>query len=439
MVDNIFIHFRLFKNFFQINFTSLNNLVVIYMSLRLFTDGLEELLILPTAWYYMEYLRKSYVFLGLTVASYSIGTLIFAQFIGFLDVRLQSSSKMMLIFGGLVKLLGNLLYSIPANGYFPLFGRFISGVGESTLVVLYGAIAKGSIYENRAKAFLFFEGIYFIGQMFGPAIGGLLTFNVNIFGWQINAGNSPAVLLVIIWCFLLALTMFLPNDLIGIDKDMCSEDETGSSKPVADDNIIGCPKRIVFSLYYYVFLLVFVYFTVAFYVPLLAVHQLGLKLAHVKLFFMDSSMFGFLAYITTYLLLQRISQKNILGFGIVSLVVPIITLSYFALNWNKDIPVHAAYLLLVSLAFSTANAVNFSLIGSLITRLTPVNSASFYQSITFTIMHVGMIISRVTAGVTFSKTLLLCNCFSLTIAWVIAVIWFCVEYKNFARTAQNEE
>ena len=135
--DKVFISFsRPFKNMIQINFTSLNSLVVIYISLRFFTDGLEELLILPTAWYYMEYLYKSYTFLGLTVASYLIGTLIFAQFVGFLDVRLQSSSKGILIVGVLVKLLGNVLYSIPVNGYFPLFGRFITGLGESTIAIL---------------------------------------------------------------------------------------------------------------------------------------------------------------------------------------------------------------------------------------------------------------------------------------------------------------
>ena len=436
---HIFFICRSLKNIVQMKFTSLNSIVVVFISLRFFFVGAEELLIVPTVWYYMEYLDESYVFLGLTVASYSTGTIVFAQFIGFLDVKLQSSSKKIIIFGSLLMLLGDLLYSIPVNGYFPLFGRFISGLGASTAPVLYGAIAKCSTNENRAKTFLFFEGIYFIGQMFGPAIGSLLTFNVNIFGWQINAGNSPAVVLAIIWCFLLALTMFLPNDLIGVsesDKDMCSEDETGQSKTVAD-NIIACPKPIVFSLYYSIFVFVFLYYTLTFNVPLLAVHQLGLNLADVKLVFMDASIFGCLAFLATYLLVQWISQHNILGFGIVSLVVPLTTLFYFALNWNKNIPVYAAYLLLVSLAVSTGNAVNFSLIGSLITKLTPVNSASFYQSIMFTVLHVAMILSRVTAGVTFSKTLMLYNCCGLTIAWLIAVVWFCIEYKDLSSAAEN--
>ena len=102
----------------------------------------------------MKYLHKSYIFLGLTLASYSVGTLFFAPFVGALDVKLQSS---IIIFGGFVKLFGNLLYSIPVNGYFPLFGRFVSCLGESSLAVFNGAIAKGSTDENRAKSISIFR------------------------------------------------------------------------------------------------------------------------------------------------------------------------------------------------------------------------------------------------------------------------------------------
>ena len=168
---HFFYLYRSLKNIVQMKFTSLNSIVVVFISLRFFFVGAEELLIVPTVWYYMEYLDESYVFLGLTVASYSTGTVIFAQFIGVLDVKLQRSSKKIIIFGSLLKLLGNLLYSIPVNGYFPLFGRFISGLGESTAPVLYGAIAKCSTNENRAKVFLFFEAIYFIGHVWASNWG----------------------------------------------------------------------------------------------------------------------------------------------------------------------------------------------------------------------------------------------------------------------------
>ena len=172
---------RSFTNRFPINFTSLNKLVFAYFSIRSFTDGLEEFIIQPTAWYYMKYLGETNAFLGLTVAAYSIGTLVFAPFIGFLEAKC-ASSKAILLMCGLVKLSGNVLYAIPINGYFPLFGRFISGIGEGTLGVLYGAVTKCTTHENRAKAFLYFEGLYSIGSICGPTIGSVLTFNLDILG-----------------------------------------------------------------------------------------------------------------------------------------------------------------------------------------------------------------------------------------------------------------
>ena len=142
---------------------------------------MEEFIIQPTAWYYMKYLGETNAFLGLTVAAYSIATLIFAPFIGFLELKCQSS-KAILVMCGLVKLSGNLVYAIPINGYFPLFGRFLSGIGEGTVGVLYGAVTKCTTHENRAKAFLYFEGLYCIGTICGPTIGSALTFNLDILG-----------------------------------------------------------------------------------------------------------------------------------------------------------------------------------------------------------------------------------------------------------------
>ncbi len=184
---------RPLANGFQVNFTSLNKLVFLYLSLRLFTDGVEEFIIQPTAWYYMKYLGETNAFLGLTVAAYSIGTLVFAPFIGFLEVKCQSS-KAIVVMCGLVKLSGNLLYAIPINGYFPLFGRFLSGIGGGTIGVLYGAVTKCTAHENRAKTFLYFEGLYSIGSIFGPTIGSVLIFNLDILGESLIHSKFLSVL-----------------------------------------------------------------------------------------------------------------------------------------------------------------------------------------------------------------------------------------------------
>ena len=161
--------------------TSLSKLVFIYLTFRNIVDGMEEYLIQPTAWYYMRYLGESNLFLGLTVAAYSTGTLVFAPLIGFLEAKCQAS-KVIVLISGLIKLFGNILYSIPVNGYFPLFGRFLSGMGESTVAVLYGVVAKCTTNNNRAKAFLYFEGLFNVGAICGPIIGSVLTFSLDIFG-----------------------------------------------------------------------------------------------------------------------------------------------------------------------------------------------------------------------------------------------------------------
>ncbi len=163
---------------------------------RLFTDGVEEFIIQPTAWYYMKFLEETNVFLGLTLAAYSIGTLVFAPFIGFLEVKCQSS-KAILVMCGLVKLSGNLVYAIPINGYFPLFGRFLSGIGEGTVGVLYGAVTKCTTHENRAKAFLYFEGLYSIGAICGPTIGSALTFKLDILGESLLRSKFLSVVITI--------------------------------------------------------------------------------------------------------------------------------------------------------------------------------------------------------------------------------------------------
>ena len=176
-----FSFYRSVMDGFQINFTSLKKIVFIYLSFRLLMDGIEEYLIQPTAWYYVRSLGGTNLFLGLTVGAYSAGTLVFAPYIGFLEEKFNAA-KAIVVISTFVKFLGNLLYSIPVNEYFPLFGRLISGMGEGAVGVLYGAVAKCTTNENRAKAFIYFEGLFSIGTVCGPAIGSILIFNLNILG-----------------------------------------------------------------------------------------------------------------------------------------------------------------------------------------------------------------------------------------------------------------
>ena len=433
MANNL-LFFRHFKRI-QLNFTSLNNLVFVCLSIRLLVDGVEEYLIQLTAWYYMEYLGESHVFLGITLAAFEIGSFLFSLCVGILTMRFHVS-KTIVVMCGLTKFLGNLLYSIPVNGYFPLFGRFISGTGKAAVGVLYGAVAECTTKKNRMNAFLYFEGLYLLGAIFAPTIGSLLIFNVNILGWEINPGNSPGVVLAIVWFFIFILTMFLPSNLgenskrKQIDSDTDSDQSNGDETSETEDNTNYILSSVC-CIYYLVLLHMIVFNVVSFYTPLLAVHHLGLQLTHVKLIYLNSSLVVLILYIALYLFLGNIAEKKCLFVAIVSVIVPISITFYFAIMWNNAITVNGAYLLLISMVVVSIQFMNFTLACSLLSKITPTKSAAFYQSLGFATINLAIIIARPLAGATFDKIPMMYNCLGLAIAWAFGVIWIAVEYKNF--------
>ena len=303
--------YRSFKNI-QLNFTSMNKWVFLYLSIRVFVDGSEEYIIQSTAWYYMEYLGKPKVFLGLTLAAFAAATCILAPLVAMIEVKFDAATVIVFV-SGPVKLIGNILYAIPVNGYFPLFGRLISGMGESTLGVLYGAVTKCTDKTNRAEAFLYFEGLYSVGAIFGPAIGSVLVFNINILGWKINPGNSPGVLLASAWVFLITLSIFLPSDLAEnsvaeeIEQDTDSDESSGNENTKTETIIDS--SSIVCCLYLIIFLSTLFYDMISFFTPLIAVYHLGLTLVHVKLIYVNSSLAVFVLYVATYCFLHKTTEK----------------------------------------------------------------------------------------------------------------------------------
>ncbi|CAB4007135.1 Hypothetical predicted protein, partial [Paramuricea clavata] len=91
-------------------------------------------------------------------------------------------------------------------------GRTVSGIGESSYGILMGQVALHTSEENRAGMFVFLEATYCLGTAFGPALGSFITFNANILGWEIDAGNSPGIVLMCVWLVSLVGALFLPGD-----------------------------------------------------------------------------------------------------------------------------------------------------------------------------------------------------------------------------------
>ena len=424
--------YRLF-NGSAVNFTSMKNVVFWYISFRIIVDGTEEYIIQPTAWYYLKNLGESKLFLASTLAAFPVATFIFAPLIGMFSQKFQVA-RSIIVLAGPVKFIGNILYSIPINGYFPLFGRFISGIGEATIGVIYGVVTKGTTNENRARAFLYFEGLYSLGAIFGPSIGSILVFNVNIFGWPIDEGNSPAFLLATMWFLLIILSMFLPSDLtensaeeVKLNSEEDSEDEIGKE---ISQNQNGSTLSKMCCLCYLVFLNMIFYNVVSFYTPLLAVYKIGLGLSHVKLIYISSSLTAAVLFITTYLLVDKSSEKLLLLVSVSLAIIPISSIFYFALMWNSRMSVTAVYLLLISMMIVSSQFVNFALASSLLSKITPTKSATLYQSIVFAVDNVGVITARLMSGATFDQIPIMYICFGLAIAWAVGVIWLGIEYEG---------
>ena len=246
--------------------------------------------------------------------------------------------------------------------------------------------------------------------------------------------------MAIIWLLLLILTMFLPSDLAE-NYEAENQPSIGNidsdreiNKPKSGGTITGCPHSVVFCLYFLIFILVILFNVPSTYIPLLAKYHLGLELSHVKLLYLNSSLFAFVAFLATYLLVERISEKNFIVFGVVSLIFEILPIFYFALFWDNDmLSVNAAYLLLVSMLFMGAQFVNFALVCSLLSKLTPAEDASFYQSLAYIILHASIILSRILAGATFYRMPMMYTCLCITICWLFGLIWLSIEYKNLEK------
>ena len=112
-----------------------------------------------------------------------------------------------------LKVLAYVIYSINVSAFFPLIGRFLSGLSAGAVAILLGQIAIQTEVEERATTYIFLEGIYCFGATFGPGVGSLVTFDITVFGWHIDQGNSPGIVLTLIWILFLVVTIVLPKDI----------------------------------------------------------------------------------------------------------------------------------------------------------------------------------------------------------------------------------
>ena len=143
----------------------------------------------------------------------SVGSVLAGPLFGRLVDRF-GHQRHIFLFTCCIKVMSYIVYSINISAFFPLFGRLFSGLSSGGMVaIIFGQIALQSEAAERSAIYVLAEGVYCLGATIGPAIGGFITFDITIWGGHIDQGNSPGVLLIIIWTFFLIVTILLPSDM----------------------------------------------------------------------------------------------------------------------------------------------------------------------------------------------------------------------------------
>ena len=432
----------------QFQFTSMRPWIFCAIAVRFFVDGSEEFFIAPSAWYYIESFGQTMVFLGIVLSAFPIGAVLTGSVVGKFADKF-GHIKFILLASFTMKALGNLIYSIPLSAYFPLAGRFLSGLAEGSAGVYYGQIILYTPEEHRARIFIFLDSMYTLGSLFGPAVSVFLSFNVNILGWKIDAGNSPGIVLALIWLVLLVNAMWFPSE-FGTKKTIIDDDPDHDENNDNDDdddvyynddiisteNLTDPPsyasRSTVLLIFYQVFLSLFYSTTVTFYVPLLAQELLHLQLVEVRLLFLVGSVFSMVFFLLLYLGASYFHETQLLACSMLMQVVAIFIFTYFGFSWDNVRGVYDSYILLAYICLGV-QFFAFSLGCSLLSKVTDPNDAAFYQGSSFAALHSGFVVSRIVSSFIFTKTSILWFCLALILMWTLGAVWLIVEYRNLTK------
>ena len=404
------------------------------VGLRFFLAGFEAYCIVPTVWVYLKSLGQTKFFLSLVISAYDIGAIISGPLFGFIT-DLTGNPRCIFISCCAFKTLGYVLYSINLSGYFPLFGRLLTGLGSGGQAILLGQIALQTDEESRGKYFVFFEGVYCIGSTFGPAIGGFIIFHGNILGWEINDGNSPGIVLTIIWLIFLFVSLLIPSS-VWIQTGASNVELTSNSITSENEKGKASQKKLVTALWdSRVLCLLFILLcnkaflsSSTFYVPILASDHFHLKLIHTKLLFLNCTLFTLMIFLALYLVSKYVEERKLFVFALFLQIIATSFLTILALSWDQ---VHdfQYYILLLYICFGMPYfAYPFG--NSILSKITDPENATFIQGLSYANIRLAVILSRVVVSFVFSKMSLLLYCFGMTVLWLAGIVWYAVLYKK---------
>ena len=406
--------------------TNLKPSILIFFCAYFFISGMDVYIILPTAWYYIRSLGLSKTFYGAVIAAQALGFILFTPIVGKLSDRTRAV-KLVLLACIAVKVTSNLVYAIPVSGYCPLIGCFFSGAANGAYSAMYGELVRYTINENRSKIFVVIESVFTIGASCGPLIGGMVTFNANILGLNINAGNSPAVVLVIFWSVLLCVLICLPSD-VGTQEitDEASDESEGDNT----DSLMKSFNSTVWCLFCVFFISALVTVTSFANLPLLAMELFHLELIHVKYLFAVGMIFVFLVTLTAYNVTGYYSDHYILTFGIILQLPAAFLLCVYALFW-RNVPFTLSYSLIIFIC-SGLIQITLPFFCCLLSKIIPSQHASTVQSLAMVDYYAANLVGRALSGLVFAQTPLISYSFGLLALLLLGLAWLRSMFGRFS-------
>lgn len=155
---------------------------------------------------------KPELFYGIITAAYSCSSAMF----GVISGRLLDKYRRAIIYTNITiitQVVGNIFYVISFSPFFPLFGRFLAGFGDSYSSVMTGEVVRIYSNEKSTRILWLIASSYSLGFVFGPALG--IIFNgidFRVFGLPINYTNFAAVFISSLGVFGLIIANFLVHD-----------------------------------------------------------------------------------------------------------------------------------------------------------------------------------------------------------------------------------
>ena len=287
------------------------------------------------------------------------------------------------------------------------------------------------------------EGMYCLGCVVGPVIASFLSFRINVLGLTIDEGNSPGVVMTMIWLFCLIGFLFLPIDIWAdnaANKNLVltrSDDEKDKKKDgdlkwhkrkAQEERKIGLTDLRISCLLFLTFSNVAFSEMATFYVPVLGNDHLHLKVIHVKLMFLNCSIFSLFLFFSFTQAVEYVDERKLLLIPLLMDICGLLLLMYLAVFWNQleDIQYYVVFLYLcLSMPY-----LSYPLGNSIVTKFLRTENAVFFLGFSYATLHIAYIAGRVGISFVYTKATLIYYCLGAIVFWSVGMVWYSVLYKK---------